>query len=302
MTPRLMGVLGVLFLASGVCAAETPDLKTTLEKQSYGLGVDMGKSLRRQGAEMDPETVLRGMKDAMKGDKLMLSDEELMSLKKSFAAERRTKQQKDKPGEPEVGFKVDDMETLYALGLVLNRQLAVFNLTPSEFQLVKQGFSDAGSGVGPAGDLDAYTKKINELAQARRKAQGEKLAARDKEFLVQAAGEKGALKSDSGLVYLSLQDGSGAVPGPTDTVKVNYRGSFPDGKEFANTLKRGEPIELKMDGAIKCWNEALQKMKSGGKAKLVCPPEIAYGESGAGDLILPYATLVFEVELLGVTR
>jgi FKBP-type peptidyl-prolyl cis-trans isomerase len=302
MTLRWLGVLGALFLATGVCAAETPDLKTPLERQSYGLGVDMGKSLKRQGAEMDPDIVLRGLRDAMKGDQLLMSDEELMSTKKSFAAERRVKQLKGTPAAQEDGFKVEDMETLYALGLVLNRQLSVFNLTPSEFQLVKQGFSDAGSGVAPAGDLDAYSKKINELAQSRRKAQGEKLAALNQDFLGKAAREKGALKSDSGLVYLSLKEGSGTGPGPADTVKVRYRGTLPDGKEFSSSFKKGEPIELKVDGAIKCWNEGLQRMKTGGKAKLVCPPETAYGETGAGDLIMPYATLVFEVELLEVKR
>jgi FKBP-type peptidyl-prolyl cis-trans isomerase len=302
MAAKWMVVTGMVLWAAQLFAAETPTLKTPMEKQSYGLGVDMGKSLKRQGAEMDPEIVLRGLKDAMQGGKLLMGDEELMATKKSFAAERRQKQQKDKPAEQEDSFKVDDMETLYALGLVLYRQLAVFSLTPSEFQLVKQGFSDAGTGAGPTAELDTYTKKINDLAQARRKAQGEKLAAQNKDFLAKAAGAKGALKSDSGLVFLSLKEGSGASPKPADTVKVNYKGSFPDGREFSNSFQKQEPLELKMDGTIKCWNEGLRKMKAGGKAKLVCPPEIAYGEAGAGDLILPYATLVFEVELLEVKQ
>ena len=303
MTGRWIGVLGLALLAAPACAAETTDLNTPVARQSYGLGVDMGQSLKRQGAEMNPELVLKGLKDAMQGRKLLMSDEELMATKKSFSAERRMKQQKENPAAREDSFKVDDMETLYALGSELNRQLAVFNLTPAEFQLVRQGFSDAGTGGGPpAAELDAFTKKINDLAQSRRKAQGEKLAARDKGFLDQAAKEKGALKSDSGLVYLSLKEGKGAGPGPSDTVKVNYRGSLPDGREFASTFSKGKPIELRLDGAVKCWNEALQKMKTGGKAKLVCPPETAYGETGAGDLILPYATLVFEVELLEVKQ
>jgi FKBP-type peptidyl-prolyl cis-trans isomerase FkpA len=184
----------------------------------------------------------------------------------------------------------------------LSKQLSAFNLSTGELKLVKQGLTDASTGRGPDTDISTYTEKINELARTRRKAQGEKLAALNKDFVEKTAKEKGVLKSDSGLLYLSLNDGNGTSPGPTDTVKVNYRGTLPDGKEFGNTYLRKEPIEMKMDGVIKCWSEGLQKMKTGGKARMVCPPELAYGEAGAGDVILPYATLVFEVELLEVKK
>ena len=151
-------------------------------------------------------------------------------------------------------------------------------------------------------DLAAYNEKVQELARSRRKAQGEKLASVNKEFLEKAAGEKGAVKTDSGLVYLSLKEGGGNSPLATDTVKVNYRGTLPDGKEFDSSYKRGKPAEFRLDGVIKCWTEGLQRMKVGGKAKLVCPSTLAYGDAGAGDLILPGATLVFEVELLDVKK
>jgi FKBP-type peptidyl-prolyl cis-trans isomerase FkpA len=116
-----------------------------------------------------------------------------------------------------------------------------------------------------------------------------------------AAKEPGAQTSASGLVYRSLKDGSGASPGPTDTVKVHYRGTFPDGKEFDSSYKRGEPIEFPLNRVIRCWTEGVQKMKVGGKAKLTCPPEIAYGERGAGGAIPPNATLQFEVEQLAIS-
>jgi len=115
-----------------------------------------------------------------------------------------------------------------------------------------------------------------------------------------AAKEPGAAVTSSGLVYRSLQDGTGPSPGPTDTVKVNYRGTFPDGREFDSSYKRGVPIEFPLNGVIKCWTEGLQMMKVGGKSKLTCPSSIAYGERGAAGVIPPGATLVFEVELLGV--
>jgi FKBP-type peptidyl-prolyl cis-trans isomerase FkpA len=115
-----------------------------------------------------------------------------------------------------------------------------------------------------------------------------------------AAKEPGAVVTASGLVFRSLKDGSGASPGPTDKVKVHYRGTFPDGKEFDSSFKRGEPIEFPLDRVIKCWTEGVQRMKVGGKAKLTCPPAIAYGERGAGGVVAPNATLIFEVELLGI--
>ncbi len=115
-----------------------------------------------------------------------------------------------------------------------------------------------------------------------------------------AAKEAGAVVTASGLVYRSLKDGTGASPAASDRVKVHYRGTFPDGKEFDSSYNRGEPIEFPLSGVIKCWTEGVQRMKVGGKAKLTCPASIAYGERGAGGVIPPNATLLFEVDLLGI--
>ena len=105
----------------------------------------------------------------------------------------------------------------------------------------------------------------------------------------------------SGLVFESVKDGTGASPKASDTVKVHYKGTFPDsGKEFDSSYKRGEPIEFPLTGVIPCWTEGVQLMKVGGKAKLTCPAAIAYGARGAGGVIPPNATLNFEVELLGI--
>lgn len=115
-----------------------------------------------------------------------------------------------------------------------------------------------------------------------------------------AAKEPGAVVTASGLVYRSLKDGSGASPKASDQVKVHYRGTFPDGREFDSSYKRGTPIEFPLTGVIPCWTEGVQRMKVGGKAKLTCPSQIAYGTRGAGGVIPPNATLLFEVELLGI--
>jgi FKBP-type peptidyl-prolyl cis-trans isomerase FkpA len=196
----------------------------------------------------------------------------------------------------------EDQKTLYALGILMSRSLSPFNLAPAELEIVKQGLTDAATGKKTAVDVTAYSEKVQDLFVERRKAEGKKMAGMDNGFLDKAAREKGAVKTDSGLIYRSLKDGKGASPSPTDTVKVNYTGSFPDGRELDSSYKRGTPLEFKMETVLKCWKEGLQKMKTGGKAKLVCPSETAYGEAGQGDLILPYATLVFEVELLEIKK
>ncbi len=115
-----------------------------------------------------------------------------------------------------------------------------------------------------------------------------------------AAAEKGAIKTDSGMVYRSLTEGKGASPKATDVVQVHYKGTFPDGKEFDSSYKRGQPTEFPLNRVIKCWTEGVQRMKVGGKAKLTCPPSLAYGDKGAGGVIPPNATLQFEVELISI--
>jgi FKBP-type peptidyl-prolyl cis-trans isomerase FkpA len=195
----------------------------------------------------------------------------------------------------------EEQKTLYAIGIAMARQLAPLSLTAPEFEFVKQGFSDEAAGKTPAVDLNAYSQKIQDLAKARLNAQGEKLAAATKEFVDKATKEKGAVKTDSGLIYRSLKEGSGASPAAADKVKVHYRGTLVDGREFDSSYKRGQPAEFPLNGVIKCWTEGLQKMKVGGKAQLVCPAAIAYGDRSAG-IIPPNATLVFEVELLEVMK
>lgn len=198
--------------------------------------------------------------------------------------------------------QTDEQETLYFIGHIMSRNVSVFNFTLAELEIVKQGLTDAIAGKPLDLDFNVYNDKIEQLAQSRIKAQKEKQAGMDKEFLDKAGKESGAVRTDSDLVYFSLKEGAGATPNSTDTVKVNYRGTLIDGTEFDSSYKHGEPIEFKLDSVIKCWTEGLQKMKVGGKAKLVCPASIAYGGQGAGGVIPPDATLIFEVELLDIKK
>ncbi|NJD25533.1 MAG: FKBP-type peptidyl-prolyl cis-trans isomerase [Betaproteobacteria bacterium] len=107
-------------------------------------------------------------------------------------------------------------------------------------------------------------------------------------------------RTASGLVYESLKDGSGAQPTAQSSVQVHYRGTLTNGSEFDSSYKRGQPATFPLNRVIPCWTEGVAKMREGGKAKLTCPPEIAYGSRGAGSAVPPNATLTFEVELLKV--
>ena len=123
-----------------------------------------------------------------------------------------------------------------------------------------------------------------------------------KAYLDKAAAEPGAQRTASGLVYRELRPGTGASPRATDTVKVHYRGTLLDGTEFDSSYKTNEPAEFPLNMVIPCWTEGVQKMKVGGKSRLVCPPDIAYGERGAPPVIPGGATLIFEIELLDVAK
>ena len=198
--------------------------------------------------------------------------------------------------------KTEEDITLYTIGLIVAQQLSAFNLTPAELEFVKMGVTDAVTGKKPLVEIDAYNQKVQALANARRNAQGEKLAAEAKAFVEKAAKEKGAVKTASGLIYLAQKEGSGSSPAASDKVKVHYSGTLVNGVVFDSSYKRGQPAEFALNGVIQCWTEGLQMMKPGGKARLVCPSEIAYGDRGAGGLIPPKATLVFDIELLEVKK
>ena len=197
--------------------------------------------------------------------------------------------------------QTDDQKTFYALGVTLGRQVQVFDMTPEELDQMKAGLTAQVTGKESAVDLQAFGPKLPQLAQARSAARAQKEKVKAKDFLETASKEEGAQRTETGLIYKSLQEGTGAQPTADDVVKVNYKGTLTDGKEFDSSYKRGEPAQFPLNGVIKCWTEGVQKMKVGGKAKLVCPSELAYGDRGTPG-IPGGAALIFEVELLEVQK
>ncbi len=199
------------------------------------------------------------------------------------------------PGSPTVmdgAGMTDEQKTIYALGLSIQQSIAPFGLSPAELELLKKALSDGAAGK-PAVNLATEGPKIQQLYQTRMKAAS---AA----YLEKAAAQPGALKTASGLIYKEDRAGTGPSPKATDKVKVNYRGTLTNGTEFDSSYKRNQPLDFPLNGVIACWTEGVQKMKVGGKATLVCPSSIAYGDNGQPPTIPGGATLVFEVELLAI--
>jgi FKBP-type peptidyl-prolyl cis-trans isomerase FkpA len=193
----------------------------------------------------------------------------------------------------------DDEKTLYALGLAISQGLAPFGLTEQELETVRGGLADGVLGREHKVKLEEWGPKIQALAQTRALAVAAKEREAGTKVVTDAAAMAGAKKTASGMVYIETAAGTGASPAATDTVQVHYRGTLRDGKEFDSSYSRNAPATFPLNGVIPCWTEGVAMMKVGGKAKLVCPPDLAYGDRPAGQ-IPAGATLTFEVELLAI--
>jgi FKBP-type peptidyl-prolyl cis-trans isomerase FklB len=227
---KLVVILAVLLLASQVSAQGQATPKSPKEKLSYSIGVDIGSTIKRQQIETDAAFVAQGIKDALSGSKLLLTDQEIRDTMTGFQKEMMAKQAE-------------------------------------------------------------IMKKVAET----NKKEGDTFLADNKK-------KPGVVTLPNGLQYKVIKEGSGKMPKATDTVTVNYRGTLVNGTEFDSSFKRGEPATFQVRGVIPGWTEALQKMKTGSKWQLFVPANLAYGDRGAGNVIGPNATLIFEVELVSIKQ
>jgi len=196
----------------------------------------------------------------------------------------------------------EEQKVLYALGLLIGQNLGNFALSAAELETVKTGLTDAVLKNKPKVELQTYGPKIQELQRTRVSAVAASEKKAGEAFRDKAAAEKNTTKTASGVIVTTIKPGTGPSPTAKDKVKVHYHGTLTDGTVFDSSVQRGEPATLPLEGVIKCWSEGLPTMKVGGKSRLVCPSEAAYGDRGAPPRIRPGATLVFEVELLEIVK
>lgn len=224
-----IAVLAFGVLACGASAQDAPaGLKTQKEKLSYAIGMEMGKGVKAQDMDVDPDLVSRGLKDALSGAKPLMSDDELQAVIGALREEMKQKQM-----------------------------------------------------------------QAEEAAADENRKQGDA-------YLVENGKKPGVVTTASGLQYKVITAGTGKKPVETDTVLCNYKGTFLDGTEFDSSAEAGKPVPFDIKTVIPGFKEALQLMPVGSKWQIVVPASLAYAERGAGNVIGPNATLIFEVELVSI--
>jgi FKBP-type peptidyl-prolyl cis-trans isomerase FklB len=225
---RWIACLGLGVLACAVSAQEPAALKTQKDKLSYAIGTQIAKSVKNQGIDVNPDLLIMGVKDALSGGKLQMTDEEVRATMTTLQDEMKQKQ----------------MQAASA-------------------------------------------------AAAENKKEGDA-------FLAENAKKEGVVVLPSGLQYKILKAGDGKKPAGTDTVLCNYRGTFVNGTEFDSSTAAGKPVPFPLSGIIPGFKEALQLMPVGSKWQIFIPSSLGYGERGAGNVIGPNATLIFEIELVSI--
>ena len=200
-----------------------------------------------------------------------------------------------------IELETPDDQVVYALGRVIAGNLEPYRLGERDVGLLNRGLTDALHGREPAVALDAYRAEIEALPERRLEAALEAERHASEAFLERAALEEGAITSSSGMILKPLRAGDGSTPGPTDTVKVHYRGTLRDGTVFDGT-PAGEPSTYRLPGLIPCMQEALQRLREGAQARVVCPAHLAFGQKGAPPMILGGAAVSFELELIEIVN
>jgi FKBP-type peptidyl-prolyl cis-trans isomerase len=200
-------------------------------------------------------------------------------------------------------LSAEEKQLLYALGALQGHKLLGAHLKANELQWVQRGFADAALDKKldlEDPDLDEWGPRVDAFVSTRNNPVLMSEKARGKKALDQAARESGAARSASGVVVRILKEGQGAQPTAASQVQVNYEGRLIDGTVFDSSAQHGGPATFPLSKVIRCWTEGVQKLRAGGKAKLTCPSDLAYGDAGRPPQIPGGATLVFEIELLGV--
>lgn len=201
----------------------------------------------------------------------------------------------------DVESMTEDEKVFYFLGTALSANLEPLDLSDEELAMVQRGLSDALGGTAIELDEATYGQKLNAIAQERLSANAIREETAAREYLSRMAAEEGATTTESGIVIVEMKAGSGGSPTADSTVTAHYHGMLRDGTVFDSSVERGEPFTSSLARVIPCWREAIPTMKEGGKSKITCPPDLAYGDRGSG-AIPGGAALTFEVELIDIVE
>lgn len=199
------------------------------------------------------------------------------------------------------GQTTEKMDSLsYSVGIILAQNLQQQGLTDIDANSLKEGIMDFLDGNELKIDANQANQLIQQYFAQKNLSQWEENVKAEQEFLAANRKKDGVVELPSGLQYKILEEGSGPKPGPQDRVTTHYHGTLMDGRVFDSSVSRGQPASFPVNGVIQGWQEALQLMPVGSKWRLFVPSNLAYGERGAGDMIDPYALLIFEVELISI--
>ena len=270
------------------------EVKPNMKDFSYSLGYEMYTNNKKYKLVLSSEKLLEGINDGYANAELKVKQDEMKAQHAAFMAHVQTGEESD---------FTDNGTLSYVTGYQVGKNFSANGIDALNKDEVLAGFNDAKAGKEPR--LDEAGRKasmaaMDEVVKAKAKAKAEAVKVESKKFLEENAKKEGVKVTESGLQYQVIKEGEGAKPKATDTVKVHYKGTLVDGKEFDSSYKRGEPISFPLNGVIKGWTEGLQLMPVGSTYRFFIPSDLGYGDRGAGADIPGGAALIFDVELIEI--
>lgn len=302
LTLLLFGTL-TIFAAEEKETANTEKQETTKKEEvkpnmkdfSYSLGYEMYTNNKQYKLPLSPEKLLEGIDDGYANAAPKVKQDELKAQHVAFMAHMQAGEEKD--------FQDEKGVLSYFTGYQVGKNFSANGIDALDKDEVLAGINAAKEGKEPRLNEEqrkAAMEAVDEAVRAKAKAKAEAIKTASKKFLEENAKKEGVKTTPSGLQYTVIKEGEGAKPKATDTVKVHYKGTLVDGKEFDSSYKRGEPISFPLNGVIKGWTEGLQLMPVGSTYRFFIPSELGYGDRGAGADIPGGAALIFDVELIEI--